>query len=62
VVRGAEPDCLELVSYPSRWVLVGAAAAGLEDGDEVEVVGLPSPQLRSACDGVPLSVRHVRMV
>jgi hypothetical protein len=60
VEAGAQPGCLELVAYPSRWVLIGAATEGLVEGDEVEVVGLPSPQLRSSCNGMPLKVRDVR--
>ncbi|MDT7784588.1 MAG: hypothetical protein QOF58_3007 [Pseudonocardiales bacterium] len=60
VEAGAQPGCLELVAYPSRWVLLGAATEGLVEGDEVEVVGLPSPQLRSSCNGMPLKVRDVR--
>lgn len=62
VVRGAEPGCVELVSSSARWVLLGAAAQDLVDGDEVEVVGRPAPQLPTSCDGVPLQVRAVRQL
>jgi hypothetical protein len=60
VVTGAERGCLELVSPPSRWVLVGPAVVDLQPGDEVEVVGRPAPQVNTSCDGVPLQVRTVR--
>jgi hypothetical protein len=60
VVQGAQPDCLELVSPPSRWVLLGVAARDLQPGDEVEIIGRPAPQLSTSCSGVPLQVRTVR--
>jgi hypothetical protein len=60
VVRGVEPSCLELVGPTGRWALIGTAAEGLVPGDEVEIVGLPAPELRTSCDGVPIKVREVR--
>ncbi len=39
---------------------VGPAVAGLADGLWIEVVGLPAPQIETACAGSPLQVRSVR--
>ena len=60
VVQGNEPGCVELVTPSARWALIGAAAKELAAGDEVEIVGLPAPELATSCDGAPLKVRHVR--
>jgi hypothetical protein len=60
VVRGFEPGCVELVGPAGRWALIGAAAEDLVPGDDVEIVGLPAPELTTSCDGAPLKVREVR--
>jgi hypothetical protein len=52
--------CVDLVTSTVRWTLLGDLAANLEDGAEVEVYGLPSPQLESTCGDSPLAVREIR--
>ena len=52
--------CVDLVTSTVRWSLLGAAAAELEEGAEVEIYGAPMPQLQSACGDNPLDVREVR--
>ena len=53
-------DCVDLVTSTARWTLIGAAAADLDEGAEVEIYGAPMPQLQSACGDNPLDVREVR--
>jgi hypothetical protein len=53
--------CVDLVTPTIRWTLLGDLAANLEDGVEVEVYGLPSPQLESTCGDSPLAVREIRL-
>ena len=53
-------ECIDLVTSTTRWTLLGDAAAHLEDGTEVEVSGLPMPQMETRCGDAPLDVREVR--
>lgn len=52
--------CVDLVTSTVRWTLIGAEAANLEDGVEVEIYGAPMPQMQSACGDSPLDVREIR--
>jgi hypothetical protein len=51
--------CVDLVTSTVRWTLLGPAAANLEDGAEVEIYGVPLPQVQSACGDSPLDVREI---
>jgi hypothetical protein len=53
-------DCVDLLTSTVRWTLIGAAAADLNEGVEVEIYGAPMPQLQNACGDNPLDVREVR--
>ena len=53
-------DCVDLVTSTVRWTLIGAAAADLDEGAEVEIYGAPMSQLQSACGDNPLDVREIR--
>jgi hypothetical protein len=53
-------NCVDLVTSTVRWTLIGAVAADLDEGAEVEIYGAPMPQLQSACGDNPLDVREVR--
>ena len=52
--------CPLLITDMVTWTLLGPAVAGLADGLWIEVVGLPAPQIETACAGSPLQVRSVR--
>jgi hypothetical protein len=52
--------CVDLVTSTVRWTLLGTAAAQLEDGAEVEIYGVPMPQLQSTCGDSPFDVREIR--
>ena len=52
--------CVDLVTSTVRWSLLGAAAAELAEGAEVEIYGVPLPQVQSACGDSPLDVREIR--
>jgi hypothetical protein len=52
--------CVDLVTPTMRWTLLGAAAAELQEGADVEVYGYPVPQIQSACGDSPLDVREIR--
>jgi hypothetical protein len=51
--------CVELVTDQLNWVLIGPAAAGFHDGQQVKVVGVPNPNRETACTGSPLLVSSV---
>jgi hypothetical protein len=53
-------DCVDLLTTTTRWTLVGPAAATLQHGIQVEITGLPSPQLQTPCGDAPLQVFEVR--
>jgi hypothetical protein len=53
-------ECVDLVTSTVRWTLLGTAAANLDDGAEVEIYGVPLPQVQSACGDSPLDVREIR--
>ena len=52
-------QCVELVTEQLNWVLIGPAAAGFHDGQQVKVVGVPNPNRETACTGSPLLVSSV---
>jgi hypothetical protein len=52
-------QCVELVTDQLNWVLIGPAAAGFHDGQQVKVVGVPDPNRETACTGSPLLVSSV---
>ena len=60
IAAGLSQGCVELVTSGGRYALLGDLVTSVAPGDEVEVVGLPAPQIRLACDGTPLEVSAVR--
>ncbi len=60
ITVGATAGCLELVTEGGRYALVADPATDLAPGVEVEVIGLPAPQLQLPCDGTPLQVSQIR--
>jgi hypothetical protein len=58
VVR-VSATCVELTAGTMIWTLVGPTAAGLRDGQRVEVTGVPDPNVPTDCVGSPLRVQSV---
>ena len=52
--------CVDLVTSTVRWTLLGPAVADLEEGAEVEIYGVPIPQVQTSCGDSPLDVREIR--
>ncbi|WP_426508704.1 hypothetical protein ACPPVO_59255 [Dactylosporangium sp. McL0621] len=54
--------CIELITAQLNWVLIGPAADGLRDGQQVKVTGVPNPNRETICTGSPLLVSSVAPV
>jgi len=48
------------VTATSRFVLSGDLGRDMRAGDEYEVTGLPTPQVRTPCDGIVMQLHRVR--
>lgn len=54
--------CKQLVTDGITWALIGTVVTEFKDGDRIEVIGLPAPQLDMTCAGSPLRVQSARRV
>ena len=56
------PGCVDLVTNSVIWTMLGGPVKGLEDGDHVQVTGLPGIQIETACSGSPLAVLTAKKI
>ncbi len=62
VTEGVEPSCVLLRSEGKSYQLIGGPKSGADYGQQVEVVGVLAPELRSTCQqGVLLRVVSFRL-
>ena len=53
-------DCVDLLTSTVRWTLLGPAVATLQNGAQVEVNGLPAPEVLTPCGDSPMQVYEAR--
>ncbi len=63
VSLGVEPGCTLLESNGRLYLLLGAAAAGVKEGDGVRVTGTTAPDVMTTCQqGLPLQVTSLEVL